>query len=113
MHTPFISFSSDLAHHLDDRHVLEFFPTLLYKTCWHTIRDSTTYWDSPEGVQYEHVLELDSKEKKTFEYYNANDTCNDTYDGKQQVINIDVSVGNVQMGLLGTRRVDNNHSAWC
>jgi hypothetical protein len=56
------------------------------------------------------VLELDSKEKKTFEYYNANDTCNDTCDGKQQEINSDVSVGNVQVELLGTKRADNNRA---
>jgi hypothetical protein len=36
----------------------------------------------------------------------ANDTC----DGKQQEINSDVSVGNVQVELLGTKRADNNRA---
>jgi hypothetical protein len=36
----------------------------------------------------------------------ANDTC----DGKQQEINSDVSVGNVQVELLGSKRADNNRA---
>ena len=62
-------------------------------------------YDEHNDESVNRVVDLDSKEneEERSECYTTNDTCNDTYGGKQQeILNSDAIVGNVRMESPGT-----------